>query len=730
MNDPTLAFRLVEVAPVGVLAHREGIIVYANEVAAEILGVPREALVGRPAVELVAPEDQDRVSQRVGRRARGVATPSEYEIVVRRPDGTRRHVEIQLRTGAMEVIILARDVTERVALRDRGFSFAQLGASIHLMRREGDIVAGLRAGMARADAASLLVQPSGDALEVRFVEGSAEACAVVARAAGRELAGAPLAWAPALREAWDRGGAFNDDGVAELAAMGGGVVGSFEGPDRHDVERIGVAASRVEGWPGGAALLVLAGSSIRKEDVPVARLLAAQVSAALENARDLARARRRERELEALENLARAMLAAAKDGSGPLLRAACEGAATLLGAAHVSAWIERDGSSLRLAAAWPPSAGGAPPRVRFEPLPWLRAMLEAGEPELLGDTPDDLRAALFWRDATTPRALWLLPLRGQGVLRGALVVGDAPGRRLDDGERALARALARVVEVGLENADLQEEARRRLQALTATQSRLVQRERLAALGELSAVMAHEVRNPLGVIFNSLGSLDRLLKPEGDAKLLLDIVREESDRLNRIVGDLLDFARPMILAPLPVSADRLLDEAWSATAAASAAPATVTVRREFAVDLPPLEADPRLLRQALVNVMTNALQAMPTGGFVTLRTRAVDGPSGVPSVELEVEDSGPGLGKVDAARVFEPFFTSKATGTGLGLAVVRRIVEEHGGAASLQSAPGRGAVFVARLPTKGTPPAGTPMGTPADGLPITDDELRGAVRSGS
>ena len=109
--------------------------------------------------------------------------------------------------------------------------------------------------------------------------------------------------------------------------------------------------------------------------------------------------------------------------------------------------------------------------------------------------------------------------------------------------------------VAVANARLYEDLKRSYQELARTQEELVKRERLAALGELAAVVAHEVRNPLGAIFNSLRSLDRALKPEGDAAMLLGIVGEEADRLNRIVGDLLDFARPSepALQPEPLGA---------------------------------------------------------------------------------------------------------------------------------------------------------------------------------
>jgi signal transduction histidine kinase len=390
----------------------------------------------------------------------------------------------------------------------------------------------------------------------------------------------------------------------------------------------------------------------------------------------------------------------------------------MMGARQVSAWVLRRGDSLWRAAAWPAAETAPVMRVRLVTTPWLAELLEHGEVTALGDSRTDARAMVFWRDPSAPRSLWLIPFEGQGGVRGALVVGDLPGRRLRDDEVALARAVASVVQVGLENAELHEEARRRLDALTAAQSRLVQRERLAALGELSAVMAHEVRNPLGVIFNSLGSIDRLLKPAGEAKLLLDIVREESDRLNRIVGDLLDFARPMMLTPRPMPVDKVLDDAWTA-ASTAVAPTDIEVRREFEAGLPMLEADGRLLRQALVNVMSNAIQAMPHGGTMTMRTRSARLGASQPAVDLEVEDTGGGLDAVDASRVFEPFFTSKATGTGLGLAVVRRIVEEHGGIVSLRQGADRGAVFMARLPVRAGQGVMAVMGTPPEGLPLTE-----------
>ncbi len=285
------------------------------------------------------------------------------------------------------------------------------------------------------------------------------------------------------------------------------------------------------------------------------------------------------------------------------------------------------------------------------------------------------------------------------TIGSALIVDPRGPRRFTSAEVERAAAIANQLAVAAENARLYEDLRRSYAELARAQAQLVQRERLAALGELSAVVAHEVRNPLGVIFNSLGSLRRLLKPEGDARMLLDIVGEEADRLNRIVGDLLDFARPSTPSLRPEALDRLLEDAVTAAVAENQ---EVAVVRDVEPGLPPVSLDARLMRQAVLNVAVNAVQAMPRGGQLTVRARRDGG-----WVRVEIRDTGPGIPDEIRHRVFEPFFTTKASGTGLGLAVVKRIVEGHGGEVALSTGPGDGAAVTIRLPLE-PPPVQAPM----------------------
>jgi two-component system, NtrC family, sensor histidine kinase HydH len=196
----------------------------------------------------------------------------------------------------------------------------------------------------------------------------------------------------------------------------------------------------------------------------------------------------------------------------------------------------------------------------------------------------------------------------------------------------------------------------------------------------------------------VGSLRRILKPEGEARQLLDIVDEEADRLNRMVGDLLDYSRPVQPSLEPVPLRPLLDQAIAAAhqqAGPDADPVLLEVR--VAEDAATVRADERLLRQALVNLFLNAYQAMPREGRLYVRASrgALDGR---PCAEIVVRDTGPGIPAEVVSKIFQPFFTTKATGTGLGLAVVRRIVEGHGGTIELGSGPG--AEFTLRLPLEG------------------------------
>lgn len=296
-----------------------------------------------------------------------------------------------------------------------------------------------------------------------------------------------------------------------------------------------------------------------------------------------------------------------------------------------------------------------------------------------------------------------LPMVNRDELLGVVTLLDPPqARGLSFQQTELARATVGQLALSIANARLYESLWRSYADLAAARAQMVKRERLAALGELSAIVAHEVRNPLGVIFNAISTLRKIVPADEDSTMLVDMVAEESDRLNRIVGDLLDFSRPRDLDLEEVPVAELVEQAIEvarATAVEVPGPVTFDVRGLEAALV--VRVDRRLMRQALINVLLNAVQAAPMGGAIAVHV-VHEQLAGAPSVCIEIIDSGAGIPPELRARIFEPFFTTKARGTGLGLAVLKRIVEDHGGSVSAESRLGAGATFRIRLPLAEAP----------------------------
>ena len=229
-----------------------------------------------------------------------------------------------------------------------------------------------------------------------------------------------------------------------------------------------------------------------------------------------------------------------------------------------------------------------------------------------------------------------------------------------------------------------------LSAIRAMEERLRHADRLATLGRMSANIAHEIRNPLAAL---TGAIEVLASQTPDGELrdrLANIVLKESGRLNAILRDFLEYARPAPLARAPVNICETIDEVL-VLLEHRATPGTVKVVR----DLPPSlqwEVDPQQFRQAIWNLCLNAVQAMPDGGELRVGAGVVD-----EQLVVRIEDSGDGIGGSDVAHVFEPFFSTKPGGTGLGLALVHRVLKDHGGEVDVDSTPGGGSTFTLRIP---------------------------------
>ena len=238
-----------------------------------------------------------------------------------------------------------------------------------------------------------------------------------------------------------------------------------------------------------------------------------------------------------------------------------------------------------------------------------------------------------------------------------------------------------------------EETNRQLRRAEADARRA---ERLAALGQLSAGLAHEIRNPLGVIKGSADMLNR--KVAGSEPLVAELagyIFSEVNRLNALVVRFLDFARPSKLELRPEQLPEIVDRALEA-AKASCPNTDVKIFRDYASKLPPVQADPQLCEQVFVNLITNAFQAMreDRDGHEKALSLAIapEVLNGEPGVGVTVGDTGPGVPPEMREQIFNPFFTSKKDGVGLGLSIVAKIVDDHRGTIRLEDKTPRGARF--------------------------------------
>jgi two-component system, NtrC family, sensor histidine kinase AtoS len=235
-------------------------------------------------------------------------------------------------------------------------------------------------------------------------------------------------------------------------------------------------------------------------------------------------------------------------------------------------------------------------------------------------------------------------------------------------------------------------------------------DRLAALGTLAAGLAHEIKNPLASLRTFTRIIPRKFEDVRFRETFMRVVPHELERINGIVEQLLELARPSRLRPVPLAIPGVLDRVLELYANELDAKG-ITVSREYAREVPAITADPERLYEAFVNLVSNALAAMAPGGRLTVRNgwhRPADPvvrAAGGRRVRIEIEDTGSGISPLEAEKVFDPFFTTKAEGTGLGLALTHKIIDDHGGSISFRSTPGVGTVFTVLLPIAADRPAG-------------------------
>jgi two-component system NtrC family sensor kinase len=325
-------------------------------------------------------------------------------------------------------------------------------------------------------------------------------------------------------------------------------------------------------------------------------------------------------------------------------------------------------------------------------------LLQVALESQIGDRVRDAEAA----EARTVALMVIYSLLAFAVGLGAAVISQrllAPIQKLTEGVKAVAAGdLSRKVEVRShdEIGLLAREFNAMATSLDRQRAELRRAERLAAVGRISAQITHEIRNPLNAIgLNAellAEEISALPEPPKEAVALVAAISREVDRLNGVAEEYLRFAK----LPKPALARQDLSELLAGLLdflSPELAAARVEVRRELASPLPPVRGDENQLRAVFLNLLRNSREAMaPAGGTVTVRTAQAGG-----AVEVQVRDTGGGVPPGDLTRIFEPFYSTKERGTGLGLAFTQQVVEEHGGTIRCESAVGEGTTFTLRFP---------------------------------
>jgi len=323
-------------------------------------------------------------------------------------------------------------------------------------------------------------------------------------------------------------------------------------------------------------------------------------------------------------------------------------------------------------------------------------VIASGEPKRVNDLERDPHFSGGRGEAMqgiVPEAILCAPLTIRDRTIGAIELINKLDGSFEEQDLDLLIAMAASVAVAVDNANLYAELAEFAEEVERSQAKLVQAEKMAAIGRLAASLAHEVNNPLQAIHNSLHlTLHEGLEEERQREYL-GMAQGEVERLITIVQRMLDFYRPSCGGVEPADVNQIVEKVLSLIQK-RLEHGDIEVHAELTDDLPAVPIVSDQISQVVLNLLINAVEAMPTGGRIWLKTELS---SEGENVLVRLRDSGPGMSAEQVNRLFEPFYTTKPGGTGLGMAISYGIIERHGGAIDVLSDPGQGTTFVVALP---------------------------------
>jgi len=424
--------------------------------------------------------------------------------------------------------------------------------------------------------------------------------------------------------------------------------------------------------------------------------LLARIDAVMRVRRSERALRRRHRELAALIEVNRMVTSSLN--LDEVLETTIRGIREIL---HVEAGslvlVDEETDELIFRTTFSPGQGLGPGQVIQPGAGILGHVVESAEPKLVNNVERDphFSSDVDEKADLTARAILCVPLRIHDQVIGAIEVINKLEGPFTEQDLELLQAIAASVAVAVENANLYSELADFTKALERSQAQLVQAEKMAAIGRLAASIAHEINNPLQAIHNSLHlSLHEGL---GDDKRLryLSMAQGEVQRLIEIVQRMLDFYRPSRGGAVSTDVNSVVENVL-ALAQKRLQHGNIDVSFQLDPGLPPVPMVSDQITQVFLNIVINAIEAMPSGGDLRLETTLSEGKEWV---LVRFHDTGPGMSSEQIANLFEPFYTTKSEGTGLGLAVSYGIVERHGGTIEVSSVLNQGTTFLVKLPVR-------------------------------
>jgi signal transduction histidine kinase len=440
---------------------------------------------------------------------------------------------------------------------------------------------------------------------------------------------------------------------------------------------------------------------ITNETNSVFRAIATHICMAVENARLYEQTRYRSAELESLNHTAQ-FITSILD-LDRVLGLITQEVYTMLGAeAALLLLYEPDTDALVFAA----SSGPALDKIEGKRIPatdgitgWV---LESGQPILVDNVQTHpMRKA--WIDqiaGSADHSLVAVPLRFREEIVGVLAAVNGESDPFDQQSLRLLDTLSGFAAIAIENARLYRAEREQRRLLEASQSRMIQSEKLAATGRLAASLAHEINNPLQAIHNSLQMMRSFSKPTDRQEEYIHIADGQVERLMDLVRRIVDFARPTDREAQPLDVNRAIGKIFS-LARKHLQHQDIVLEESLKPNLPPVEADADELEQIFLNIILNAVEAMPQGGTLSISSFVKENKY----VGVSFEDTGVGIPSKDLPYIFEPFFSTKEKGTGLGLSISYMLIERNNGKITVTSEVGRGTTFSVWLPatTEDAPP---------------------------